>query len=433
MECPCEFTGANFMSRMIKELCSILGISQSRTTPYHPMCNGMTERFNRTLLNMLGTLKPDQKYDWKGFVGPLVHAYNATRHESTGYSPFYLMFGREARLPIDLAFGIEINKDKQTLTSYVKALKTRLEQSYKIATSASREAQKKQKTGYDVKARGATVQSGDRVLVKILAFEGKHKLSDKWEEDPYIVLSQPNLGIPVFVVKKENGEGRNRTLHRNLLLPIGSLPVERIEEEPTAPTPGPENPKVPETETETSVSDQDERGSISSLLVELPTEPDDDDTTVINAESLERDSTSQLEGDDLTTGEVGSHSSGGDGHMPRESENPGTGEADAREEEAADANVSEEQDTDPVVGATAPVPSDDRPRPRPKPPPRKSLRQRRPPEWQRSGDYVMSQTTSEDRDDRTQLIEQLAAAGIFERIGGAMSQLIVTLLNNTSK
>lgn len=75
------------------------------------------------------------------------------------------------------------------------------------------------------------------------------------------------------------------------------------------------------------MSDQDERVSILSLLVELPTEPDD--TT---AESLERDSPSQPEGDDLTTVDLASYSFGGEGHMLRESENPGSCKVDAREE-----------------------------------------------------------------------------------------------------
>ncbi|MCG8113688.1 MAG: RNase H-like domain-containing protein, partial [Candidatus Thiodiazotropha taylori] len=66
--------GRNFESSVIKELCKIAGVDKSRTTPYHPMGNGMVERFNQTLLNMLGTLEDRQKEDWKTFVAPLVHA-----------------------------------------------------------------------------------------------------------------------------------------------------------------------------------------------------------------------------------------------------------------------------------------------------------------------------------------------------------------------
>ena len=72
----------------MKELCPLAGVDNTRTTPYHPMGNGMIERFNHTLLNMLVTLEDHQKDYWK------VHAYNAVKHDSTGYSPFFLMFGR---------------------------------------------------------------------------------------------------------------------------------------------------------------------------------------------------------------------------------------------------------------------------------------------------------------------------------------------------
>lgn len=54
-------------------------------------------------------------------------------------------------------------------------------------------------------------------------FEGKHKLANKWEEEPYIIIPQPNSQIPVYTVRKENGDGKERTLHRNLLYPIGFI------------------------------------------------------------------------------------------------------------------------------------------------------------------------------------------------------------------
>lgn len=88
---------------------------------------------NCTLLDTLGTLAPDKKKDWKRYVNPLVHAYNSTRHESTGYTPFLLMLGREPRLPIDLAFGINFQNRKHPFSKYVDSLKEKLKYSYKIS------------------------------------------------------------------------------------------------------------------------------------------------------------------------------------------------------------------------------------------------------------------------------------------------------------
>ena len=85
--------GTNFESNLIKELCKILNAEKSRRTPYHQIENGQVERFNQTLLKMLGSLEDFQISDGKAHIPTLVHVYNATFHDSTGYSPYYLMFG----------------------------------------------------------------------------------------------------------------------------------------------------------------------------------------------------------------------------------------------------------------------------------------------------------------------------------------------------
>ena len=89
-------------------------MKKTRTTPYHPMGNGMVERFNKTLLNMLGTLPSEKKSDWKSHVITLTNAYNAAVHDSTGYSPHYLMFGRHPRLAIDAFLGLKSSDDIPT-------------------------------------------------------------------------------------------------------------------------------------------------------------------------------------------------------------------------------------------------------------------------------------------------------------------------------
>ena len=73
--------GANFEGEIVREMCKLMDVKKSRTTQYHPKGNAGPQRFNRTLLDMLGTLDPDRKQDWKSFINPLVYAYKCTPHE----------------------------------------------------------------------------------------------------------------------------------------------------------------------------------------------------------------------------------------------------------------------------------------------------------------------------------------------------------------
>ena len=97
--------GRNFVSELIVNLCQVAEVQKLRTSPYHPQTNWQCEQFNSTLLNMLGTLTHEQKKDWKTYVPAMVHAYNCTKNTATGYSPYYLLFGRKPRLPIDVELG----------------------------------------------------------------------------------------------------------------------------------------------------------------------------------------------------------------------------------------------------------------------------------------------------------------------------------------
>ena len=250
--------GRSFESRIIKELCKLTGIVKSRTTPYHPMGNGMTERFNRTLLNMLGCLTNDQKADWKKYVSSVVHAYNSTKHESTGFSPFFLMFGRHPRLPIDVAMGVELQEDLEI--DFTKNLKDRLDFAYKLATDKAQKSASRYKSHYDKRVRGSTISVGDRVLVRNVSIRGKHKLANIWEDPVYVVLEQPNLEIPVFVVLREDKKGVKRTLHRNLLLPVNFLPLPArtngADKGPAQPKPTPRTSLAPVPKASSVSSDQ---------------------------------------------------------------------------------------------------------------------------------------------------------------------------------
>ena len=213
--------GRNFESELIGHLCQLAGVQKLRTSPYHPQTNGQCERFNGTLLNMLGTLTPEQKKDWKSHVPALVHAYNCTRNTATGFSPYFLLFGREPRLPVDVEFGLQRGGQKGSPgeSNYISQLKKRLQFAYRKAKRVAQKQQARHRGLYNLRCRGATLSVGDLVLVKQTAWKGRHKIQDRWEDREYQVVDQPTPGIPVYTVKSLVG-GQTKVLHRNLLLPL---------------------------------------------------------------------------------------------------------------------------------------------------------------------------------------------------------------------
>ena len=89
----CTQTRGASLNQTSAEVCKILNIRKSRTTPYHPQCDGLIERFNRTLLDMLATTCKDHPFDWEDHIRKVCMAYNTSTQSTTGYTPFFLMFG----------------------------------------------------------------------------------------------------------------------------------------------------------------------------------------------------------------------------------------------------------------------------------------------------------------------------------------------------
>ena len=128
-------------------------------------------------------------------------------------------------MPIDVAFGIDKDdSNNQAYTEYVTDLQNRIKETFEVVNRNAAKAREKQKAYYDIKARAAKLEPGDRVLVEILAFDGKHKIADKWSEDVFIVIDQPNTEIPTYRVRRENGSDGDKflLLHRNHLLHLGN-------------------------------------------------------------------------------------------------------------------------------------------------------------------------------------------------------------------
>lgn len=94
--------GSNFESDVFRELCKLFGITKTRTTPLRPQSDGMVERANRTIENMLTAFVSDNQNDWDEYIYLLMLAYRSSEHESTGFSPCQMVFAKQPTLPIDL-------------------------------------------------------------------------------------------------------------------------------------------------------------------------------------------------------------------------------------------------------------------------------------------------------------------------------------------
>ena len=133
------------------------------------------------------------------------------------------MFGRQPRLPVDVALGLAPHTiTEPNTTKFVQKLREQTKWAHKKAETFQAKEAQRHKQNYDKKSRAAALEVGDTVLVHVTAFKGHHKMQDRWENMEYVVQKQPYPKLPVYVVCPRDGEGCSQTLHRNYLLPINS-------------------------------------------------------------------------------------------------------------------------------------------------------------------------------------------------------------------
>lgn len=211
--------GANYESALIAELRSVAGVQRSHTTPYHPMGNGSCERMNRTLGNMICTLPPRAKHRWPEALKSLTFSYNCTVHETTGYAPFLLMFGRVPRLPIDIIFSSVLDSlEVADYNQYIQSLQRDLKEAMDLAQTVASKQLQRHIDLYNRKIRGAHVEVGDRVLLANKGGRGKRKLADHWENATYVVVGKSDESLTFKI--QHASTGQVKVVHRNLMLPL---------------------------------------------------------------------------------------------------------------------------------------------------------------------------------------------------------------------
>ena len=208
--------GANLNSQVILSLCRRLGINHTRTTAYHPQGNGQVERFNRTLESMLSKMVNENQKDWDTHLPKALFAYRTAIHNSTGYSPFHVNFGRSPTLPIDIMLGRLPSSDgEKDVAEYVKEVVSSLKSAYDKVRHNIEEAHKANKGRHDDKETGSRFSVGDLVWLHVPAIkQGRTKKFSSLWQGPYTVIdktSDVNYKIQLVGANKVLIVHRNRS------------------------------------------------------------------------------------------------------------------------------------------------------------------------------------------------------------------------------
>ena len=279
--------GGEFTSKLFRELQRLAEIRPSTTTPYHPQGNGQTERMNRTVCNMLKSLSEPAKKDWKSHLPKLAFAYNSTINKSTGFSPMYLMFGRESRLGIDSMFqdvladsGISNRSHQQFVVEWQKAM----QEAMRVAAENMEKSSDYNRKYHARKAKITEVSVGDNVLVRNYREKGgTGKLKSFWEEAIFVVLEKRD-GLPVFKIQNLKKKNDIRVVHRNKIMKCEELPLDTFEKKNVG---APQKKKaVPSKEQAPKNQSIDEVTDLADIQEEMTTDNVEDDFVLIEQVEL---------------------------------------------------------------------------------------------------------------------------------------------------
>lgn len=192
--------GTNLLSHLMQSVCELMGIRKLNTTAYHPQCDGMVERFNRTLKTILRKHAATFGAQWDQYLPGVLWAYRNTPHESTGEKPSYLLFGVDCRTPTEAVHIPPSSLHPADVSEYKEELCLSLSVARDLAARNIQKAQTKYKKYYD-RARGAkpaSLKVGEWVLVWFPQDEtgSNRKLSRPWH-GPYRVLSKQDPDVCV--------------------------------------------------------------------------------------------------------------------------------------------------------------------------------------------------------------------------------------------
>ena len=206
--------GREFESILFQRLCELLDIDKTRTTPYRPQSDGLVERFNKTLQQMLSLFVNENRDDWDDHIPFLLLAYRSSPQQSTQCTPNSLMFGREVRLPLEAIVGTPPREAPPECPSeYVEWVQSTLERSFQFARTNLQKNFKRQKRNYDRNVKSRKLNVG-MLVYRWYPPRANQKLGLGWT-GPYRVMEC--IG-PTSV--RIEGQGHNLVVHRDDLKPM---------------------------------------------------------------------------------------------------------------------------------------------------------------------------------------------------------------------
>ena len=195
--------GTNFLSDIILELCSLLGIKKINTSGYHPQTDGLVEKFNSTLQNMIAKSTDPNTMEWDKRLPLLLFAYRSVIQESTKESPFFLVYGRDPRLPTGSLLEQSPITYPVDVEDYRTELLCTLKKTHALALESIRKAQEKQKRFYDRQSTATKFKIGDRVMVYMPSeTSGKDRKLARPYHGPYRVISLTQTNAEVKLIER---------------------------------------------------------------------------------------------------------------------------------------------------------------------------------------------------------------------------------------
>ena len=207
--------GPELESNLMSELCKWMGVQKLRTTPYKASTNGMVERYHRSLNSILAKIICDNQRDWCERAPVAAAAYRASVHETTGYSPNFLTYGKENRAPVDILFGCPPNDDDRYLSTddYVEQHQVMLREVYTVVRQHLEIAATRRKNRYDCKVKQLDFQVGNWVWY--LYPRRRVQLSPKWQKfwtGPYLIV---RVLPPNDVVLQKSRRAKSFVVHKD--------------------------------------------------------------------------------------------------------------------------------------------------------------------------------------------------------------------------